>query len=197
MLKPHCCQYSISLKATESRTRHMPRSRQSTQHSDRSFYCLFILTVPFLLVDFTCLFFFPPSRAMCPYPPPPFHTRPAKEENMGKEGAILVLTVFDHDLIRENTFVGICVVPCKDIPQLLDEAPSVLDRTAPQRKNLTLPLFQLADSRCFRELNLRNQVDYDHESTDFVKLLNKKYQTPTGPGVLSRLYTATKDAMYI
>eukprot|EP00731_Ephydatia_muelleri_P029266 Em0020g910a len=122
---------------------------------------------------------------------------PAKGENMGKEGAILVLTIFDHDLIRENTFVGICVVPCKDIPQLLDEAPSVLDRTAPQRKNLTLPLFQLADSRCFRELNLRNQVDYDHESTDFVKLLNKKYQTPTGPGVLSRLYTATKDAMYI
>ena len=143
-------------------------------------------------------FFFPsPSRAMCPYPPPLFHTRPAKGESMGKEGAILVLTIFDHDLIRENTFVGICIVPCKDIPQLLDEAPSVLDRTAPQRKNLTLPLFQLADSRCFRELNLRNQVDYDHESTDFVKLLNKKYQTPTGPGVLSRLYTATKDAMYI
>ena len=122
---------------------------------------------------------------------------PSKGENMGKEGAILVLTIFDHDLIRENTFVGICVIPCKDIPQLLDEAPSVLDRTAPQRKNLTLPLFQLTDSRCFRELNLRNQVDYDHESTDFVKLLNKRYQTPTGPGVLSRLYTATKDAMYI
>ena len=57
---------------------------------------------------------------------------------------MLLLAVFDQDVITEDDFAGMCVVPCKDIPRLGadDEQRAILEVDAPQRKVFRLPLFR-------------------------------------------------------
>ena len=58
---------------------------------------------------------------------------------------MLVFTVFHQDLIRTDRFVGMCIVPCSDIPRLQGtdaERQRAMIFDSPERKVLRLPLFR-------------------------------------------------------
>ena len=44
--------------------------------------------------------------------------RQAPEMKLDAENTMLVFTVFHRDLIRTDRFVGMCIVPCSNIPRL-------------------------------------------------------------------------------
>ena len=89
------------------------------------------------------------------------------------EGTVLLLSVFDHDIVGANDFAGMCVVACKDIPRLASPEESLIDPNAPQRKNLTLPLFRYtSETPAFVELDARARLG-DDNATAFFKV-NKK-----------------------
>lgn len=92
---------------------------------------------------------------------------------MDTEGATLLLSIFDHDIVGANDFAGVCVVACKDIPQLVSSEASLTDPDAPQRKNLTLPLFRYThETPAFAELDARARLG-DDKASEFFKV-NKK-----------------------
>lgn len=92
---------------------------------------------------------------------------------MEKDGTVLLLSVFDHDIVGANDFAGMCVVACKDIPQLASPEMSLVDPNAPQRKNLTLSLFRYTrETPAFVEMNARSRVG-DSKACEFFKV-NKK-----------------------
>ena len=89
---------------------------------------------------------------------------------MDKVGAVLLLSVFDHDIVGANDFAGMCVVSCKDIPRLASAQASLTDPRAAQRKNLTLPLFRCyKETLAFRELDVRSHLG-DAKANDFFKM---------------------------
>lgn len=67
---------------------------------------------------------------------------------MDIEGAVLLLTVMDHDTFGRDDFAGMCVVSCRDIPRLgsVTEHHAIMDPNAPQRKVLRLSLFHPANA---------------------------------------------------
>ena len=67
--------------------------------------------------------------------------RPAIEENLNAEDTVLLLAVFDRNVIFEDDFTGMCVVPCKDIPRFANQQ-VILRLDAPQKKRFMLPLFR-------------------------------------------------------
>ena len=91
---------------------------------------------------------------------------------MDVEGTVLLLSVFDSDVVGADDFAGMCVVACKDIPQLLPSEASLTDPNTPQRKNLTLPLFRYTSETQLSELHARAHLG-DGNASDFVKA-NKK-----------------------
>ena len=96
--------------------------------------------------------------------------RPAKSTEMDVEGTVLLLSVFDHDVIGANDFAGMCVVACKDIPQLASPEASLTDPDAPQRKNLTLPLFRYtSETPVFAEMDARSHLG-DAKAANFFKV---------------------------
>ena len=97
--------------------------------------------------------------------------RPAKESDMNKDGAILLLAVYDHDLIGSNDFAGLCAVACKDIPKLSNR-PSPTDPNAPHAKNLILPLFTPLETAVFKELEARHSMN-DPDAIEFWKSQRK------------------------
>ena len=98
---------------------------------------------------------------------------PAQQAEIDAEGAILLLSVFDHDIVGANDFAGMCVVACKDIPQLIPPEASLTDPNAPQRVNLTLPLFRYTqETPAFAELDARARLG-DDMASEFFKV-NKK-----------------------
>lgn len=100
---------------------------------------------------------------------------------MNVEGAVLLMSVFDHDIVGANDFAGMCVVACKDLPQLSSPEASLTDPNAPQRMNLTLPLFRCThETPAFVELDARARLG-DDKASEFFKV-NKKLL-----GHLSRL----------
>ena len=102
-----------------------------------------------------------------------FLCSPAEQREIDIEGTILLLSVFDHDIVGANDFAGVCVVACKDIPQLISPEASLTDPDAPQRKNLTLPLFHYTnETPAFAELDARARLE-DHKANEFFKV-NKK-----------------------
>ena len=106
---------------------------------------------------------------------------PAKQSEIDVEGTVLLFSVFDHDIVGANDFAGMCVVDFRDIPQLSSSEHSLTDPDAPQRKNLTLPLFRYtSETPAFVELDARARLT-DDKATDFFKA-NKKLL-----GHLSRL----------
>ena len=106
---------------------------------------------------------------------------PAQQTEIDFEGAILLLSVFDHDIVGANDFAGMCVVACKDIPQLVSSEASLTDPNAPQRMNLMLPLFRYTtETPAFAELDIRARLG-DDKASEFFKV-NKKLL-----GHLSRL----------
>ena len=90
---------------------------------------------------------------------------------MNKEGAILLLAVYDHDLIGSNDFAGLCAIACKDIPQL-SHHPSVTDPNAPHAKNLILPLFTPMETAVFQELEARRSMN-DSDANELWKSQRK------------------------
>ena len=92
---------------------------------------------------------------------------------MDIEGAILLLSIFDHDIVGADDFAGMCVVACKDIPQLVSPEASLTDPNAPQQMNLTLPLFHYTtEMPAFAELDARARLG-DDKASEFFKV-NKK-----------------------
>ncbi|XP_064406610.1 protein unc-13 homolog D-like isoform X2 [Halichondria panicea] len=94
---------------------------------------------------------------------------PASRELLQTRGAVILLTIFDHDIISSNDLCGVCVVPCEDIP-ILSPVRSAFDNpNAVERRNLTLPLFKIPESTiALNELSTRASSS-DHRATDFLK----------------------------
>lgn len=94
---------------------------------------------------------------------------PARQTEINVDGAVLLLSVFDHDLVGSNDFAGMCVVACKDIPRMTSPQASLTDPNAPQRLNLTLPLFHYtAETPAFAELDSRAHLG-DAKAVEFFK----------------------------
>ena len=88
---------------------------------------------------------------------------------MDIDGTVLLLSVFDHDLVGSNDFAGMCVVACKDIPRMASPQASFTDPNAPQRLNLTLPLFHYSkETSAFAELDARAHLG-DSKANEFFK----------------------------
>lgn len=90
---------------------------------------------------------------------------------MDTEGTVLLLSVFDHDVVGTNDFAGMCVVACKDIPRMASPEASLIDPNAPQRKNMTLPLFHFDFTRdipVFTEIDARSRLG-DTKAVHFFK----------------------------
>ena len=97
---------------------------------------------------------------------------------MDIEGTVLLLSVFDHDVVGSNDFAGMCVVACKDIPRIASPRVSLTDPSAPQKKNLTLPLFRFTrTTSVFSEMDVRSHLG-DAKAAHFFKVY--KYQSPLG-----------------
>ena len=112
---------------------------------------------------------------------------PAEEKDLDKEGAILLLVVYGHNIIGSNVFAGLCVVACTDIPRLSSGTSSLMDASATERKNLTLPLFLASETLALRELDDRYQQD-DKEAADFWKAY-RRFLENTGTYGRNRLYS--------
>lgn len=79
------------------------------------------------------------------------------------------MTIFDYNVIGANEFTGMCVVDCKDIPQMASPQASLTDPNAPQRKNLTLPVFRYtSETPVFVEIDARARLG-DDKANDFFK----------------------------
>lgn len=95
--------------------------------------------------------------------------RPAKQSEIDTEGTVLLLTVFDYNVIGFNEFVGMCAVACKDIPQMASPQASLSDPNAPQRKNFTLPIFRYtSETPVFLELDGRARMG-DIKANEFFR----------------------------
>lgn len=106
---------------------------------------------------------------------------PARQTEIDVDGAVLLLSVFDHDLVGSNDFAGMCVVACKDIPRMNSPHASLSDPNAPQRANLTLPLFCYSTGTpVFTELDNRAHLG-DTKAIEFFK--SDKYVNLLGPSL--------------
>ena len=99
------------------------------------------------------------------------HHRPAKENSLDENGAVLMLAIYDHDVIGSNDFAGLCVIAGKDIPRLSART-STSDPDAVQKRNLILPLFTPPETIAFRELEMRHHLN-DSDATNFWKSQRK------------------------
>ena len=72
-----------------------------------------------------------------------------KEGRMDVEGAMLMMAVFDYDMVGSNDLCGLCVIPCKRIPKVGNKG-SITKPTGPERKNYRLPLFKVQSTTAFR-----------------------------------------------
>lgn len=94
--------------------------------------------------------------------------RPAKEASLDKEGAVLILAVYDYDKLSANDYAGLCVVSCQEIPRLTSTKSSLLEDTGPEIKNFMLPLIHIQGSLPLRELEAR-QATSDPDACSFSK----------------------------
>lgn len=103
------------------------------------------------------------------------------------------MTVFDYNLIGYNKFVGMCVVACKDIPQLSSPESSLTDPSSAQQANLKLPLFRFtSETPAFVELDTRAGLG-DEKANDFFKA--HRYYDLLGDLHSVRCYASVLDAM--
>ena len=89
---------------------------------------------------------------------------------MTLHGGILLLTVFDYDMITSNDFTGLCVVALNSVP-----GASTAGASSSSQQNHTLPLFVITDdnmSKSLLELGSRLKKG-DSRATSFFKV-NKK-----------------------
>lgn len=88
---------------------------------------------------------------------------------MTAEGGVLLLTIFDHDIITSDDFTGICVIPLNSIPG------STPDPSPSSKRNHTLPLFVITEETMSKSLvELGNRLHRgDSRAASFFKT-NKK-----------------------
>lgn len=97
---------------------------------------------------------------------------PANEKDLDRKGSILMLAVFDYDMMSSNDFAGLCIVACKDIPRLDSGIASLSDPDAQVRKNLVLPLIHISPTVALHELETRKEAS-DSEASDTWKVFKK------------------------
>lgn len=96
---------------------------------------------------------------------------PVSEEDLATEGGILLLTIFDHDVLTPDEFTGMCVVPLNGVSGLA----SCSSPSSPVQRNHTLPLFVISEdsmSKYLLELGVRSHKG-DSLAANFFKI-NKK-----------------------
>ncbi|XP_064406965.1 protein unc-13 homolog D-like isoform X2 [Halichondria panicea] len=94
---------------------------------------------------------------------------PASKASLQTRGAVILLTIFDYDLLRSNDLCGVCVVPCEDIP-ILSPVRSAFDNPgAIVKKNLILPLFKIPASTMSLNELLARANSSDLRVADFLK----------------------------
>ena len=86
--------------------------------------------------------------------------RPADSEELKKDGAILLMAMFDYDLLSSDDFAGLCVIPCNSTP--LEEG------NEPKVEHLNL--FHYKETRAFKELEKRSG---DQVAGEFLKFIKK------------------------
>ena len=119
--------------------------------------------------------------------------RPAKQQEVDADGTVLLLTVFDYNLIGYNEFVGMCAVACKDIPRLASPESSLTDPSSAQQANLKLPLLRyMTETPAFLELDIRAGLG-DEKANDFFK--THKYYNLLGDLHAVRRYASVLDAV--
>ena len=100
-----------------------------------------------------------------------FHfIRAASQESMELKGTIMVLVVYNSDILGKDDFIGMCAVLCNGIPQISNRS-SLLDDNSPRRRNLTFPLFLAEDSKALQEFTSQHALA-DSEATDFLHTLS-------------------------
>ena len=81
--------------------------------------------------------------------PPLTHSPVPKASSMDTEGTMLLMAVFDYDIVGSNDLCGLCVIPCNRIPRLSNKG-SITRPSGPERKNYHLPLFTIQPTAAFR-----------------------------------------------
>ena len=93
-----------------------------------------------------------------------------REETMRTaENQALVLGIYNQ---KKDGLVGICVIPCKDIPTVTDTVP-LLDANGVGRRRFDLAPFQAKESKAMQELARRQKSD--HAASVFLLDFHKKY----------------------
>lgn len=87
------------------------------------------------------------------------YCRPADPAELKKDGSILLMAMFDYDVLISDDFAGLCVVSCDIIPQ---------EGKEPKVNHLNLFHYKETDS--YKELSLRHT---DHEAVKLVKTMKK------------------------
>ena len=124
--------------------------------------------------------------------------RPVTQEEMRLDSTMILFYLVDKQT-KGKSHVGMCMVACNDIPHLSQASltRSISDPFAPQRRNLTLPLFQFSsETLALAELTAR--TDYkDAGAAKFMKmnelLLGHVVNSHSPKIMISRLRSKTLD----
>ena len=84
------------------------------------------------------------------------HFSKVKENLLDMSGSVLALTVYDHDYLSRDDFIGMVVIDGAEIPRLPGSISDIDDPNAPQRKTYELPLVVDTMTPALRELAERN-----------------------------------------
>ena len=97
---------------------------------------------------------------------------------MRTEGSVVILGLHNQ---KKDGLIGICIVPCKDIPTVTTDAGTLLNDHASSRMRCDLALFQVKESKTMQELERRQKSGRD--SSVFLTHFCKKYMPskPTNP----------------
>lgn len=99
----------------------------------------------------------------------PSFVRTVSEDTIRTAGGILVVGLYSQ---KKDGSIGVCVVPCHEIPTITEAAP-LLNASNPSRRRLDLPLFRIKESNAMKELERRQKSD--HEASVFLLDFHKQY----------------------
>lgn len=97
------------------------------------------------------------------------HFRPAEEAELKKDGAVLLMAVFDHDLLSSDDFAGLCIIPCNSTKF-----------KGKERKIEHLNLFHYKETRAFEELERRSAEKEANKFLKFIKMFVYEGEAPAG-----------------
>ena len=89
---------------------------------------------------------------------------------MRTEGSVVILGLHNQ---KKDGLIGICIVPCKDIPTVTTDAGTLLNDHGSSRMRYNLALFQVKESKTMQELERRQKSD--HDASVFLLDFHKKY----------------------